>query len=89
MCLGIPGRIVEVWDEESGARMARVEFPLGGAETEERRVCLSFLPELQAGDYTIVHAGFALTRVDEAVAMETIATMTEYGVFGQDAGVAR
>lgn len=77
MCLGIPGRIVEIWDEPSGARMARVAFA-----GEERRLCLAYLPDLQVGDYTIAHAGFALTRVDEAVARQTIATMAEYGVFG-------
>jgi hydrogenase expression/formation protein HypC len=79
MCLGIPGRIIEVWDEESGARMARVGFP-----GEERRVCLSFLPDLQVGEYTIAHAGFAMTRLDEATALATLATMAEYGVFGPD-----
>lgn len=77
MCLGIPGRIVEIWDEPSGARMARVAFA-----GDERRLCLAYLPDLQVGDYTIAHAGFALTRVDEAVALQTIATMVEYGVFG-------
>ncbi|HEV2637778.1 MAG TPA: HypC/HybG/HupF family hydrogenase formation chaperone [Actinocrinis sp.] len=87
MCLGIPGKIVEVWDEESGARMARVEFRQAGTAVESRRICLAYLPELQVGDYTIVHAGFALTRIEEASALETIATMAEYGVFGQAAEI--
>jgi hydrogenase expression/formation protein HypC len=77
MCLGIPGRVVEVWDAESGARMARVAFP-----EEEQNLCLAYLPDLQVGDYTIAHAGFALTRIEEDSARVTIATMTEYGVFG-------
>jgi hydrogenase expression/formation protein HypC len=85
MCLGIPGKITEVWDEESGARMARVEFRQAGDGVEVRRICLAYLPQLQVGDYTIVHAGFALTRIDEASALEIIATMAEYGVFGQGA----
>ncbi len=82
MCLGIPGRVVEIWDEPSGARMAHVEFadPAGGAET--RRLCLAYLPDLAIGEYTIAHAGFALSRIDEASALVTIATMAEYGVFG-------
>ena len=79
MCLGIPGRIIEVWDEESGARMAKVAFP-----GEVRQACLSFLPDLAVGQYTIVHAGFALTAMDEATALAALATMTEYGVFDQD-----
>ncbi len=77
MCLGIPGRIVEIWDEASGARMARVDFA-----GEERRVCLAYLPDLAVGEYTIAHAGFALTRLDEASALATLATMADYGVLG-------
>ncbi len=76
MCLGVPGRIVEIWDESSGARMAHVDF-----QGETRRLCLAYLPDLQIGDYTIAHAGFALTRIDEESAKVTIATMTDYGVF--------
>jgi len=82
MCLGIPGRIVEIWDEESGARMARVDFA-----GEARRVCLAYLPDLGVGDYTIAHAGFALTRIDEASALATLATMADYGVLGLDARI--
>ena len=77
MCLGIPGRIEEIWDAPSGARMARVSFP-----GEERTLCLAYLPDLVVGDYTIAHAGFALTRIDEESAQVTLATMAEYGVFG-------
>jgi hydrogenase expression/formation protein HypC len=88
MCLGIPGRIIEIWDEDSGARMARVEFRQAGPTVEVRRICLAYLPDLQVGDYTIAHAGFALTRIEEASALETIATMAEYGVFGQAAEIA-
>ncbi len=80
MCLGIPGRIVEIWDEPNGARMAHVEFPTGDGGAETRRLCIAYLPDLQVGDYTIAHAGFALSRIDEASARVTIATMTEYGV---------
>lgn len=82
MCLGIPGRVAEVWDAESGARMARVEFPDG-----YKNLCLAYLPDLQIGDYTIAHAGFALTRIDEDSAKVTLATMTEYGVFGDERAV--
>ena len=80
MCLGIPGRIVEVWDEASGARMARVDFA-----GQPRRVCLAYLPDLRVGEYVIVHAGFALTKVDEAAALAALDTMAEYGVIGRAA----
>ncbi len=83
MCLGIPGKIVEIWDEPSGARMAHVDFPTGDGGVETRRLCIAYLPDLQIGDYTIAHAGFALTKIDEASARVTIATMADYGVFGE------
>lgn len=83
MCLGIPGTIVEIWDEPSGARMAHVEFPTdSGSGTEVRKLCMAFLPQLQIGDYTIAHAGFALTKIERESAMVTLATMAEYGVLG-------
>jgi hydrogenase expression/formation protein HypC len=74
MCLGVPGRIVEVWQED-GAPMAQVDF-VG----ERRRICLAYLPELGPGDYLIAHMGFALTRVDEQAARSTLELMREYGV---------
>ncbi len=81
MCLGIPGRLIEIWDAPDGGRFARVAFG-----DEIKNACLAYLPDLAIGDYTIVHAGFALTRIDEESALMTIATMREYGVFGdQDA----
>lgn len=83
MCLGIPGRVVAVWDAESGARMARVAFP-----GDEKNLCLAYVPDLAVGEYTIAHAGFALNRIDEDSARVTLATMVEYGVFGDQSGVA-
>jgi hydrogenase expression/formation protein HypC len=77
MCLGIPGRIVRIWDAPDGARLADVAFP-----DQVTTACVAFLPNLAVGDYTIVHAGFALTRMDEESAGQTLATMREYGVFG-------
>jgi hydrogenase expression/formation protein HypC len=77
MCLGIPGRITEIWDAPDGGRFATVAFG-----DQVRTACLAYLPDLAVGDYTIVHAGFALTRIDEQSAQMTLATMREYGVFG-------
>lgn len=57
MCLAIPGRIVERW-EENGAPFALADFA-----GERRRISLAFLPQLDVGDFVIVHAGFALTHV--------------------------
>lgn len=60
-----------------GGRFAKVAFG-----DQVKTACLAYLPDLAVGDYTILHAGFALTRIDEESARITIATMREYGVFG-------
>ncbi len=64
MCLGIPGKVTEVFDR-NGLRMGKVEF--GGIVKE---ACLTYTPEAQVGDYVIVHVGFAISQVDEAEAEE-------------------
>lgn len=74
MCLGIPGKIMKIW-EESGTRMATVDF--GGTT---KKVCLAYLPDLEIGEYTIVHAGFALTRLDEESANNTLRMFSDMGV---------
>jgi hydrogenase expression/formation protein HypC len=66
MCLAVPGRVEEVW-EADGTRMGRVDF--GGVHKE---VCLALVPEVVPGDYAIVHVGFALARLDEDAARETL-----------------
>ena len=66
MCLGIPGRVLEIHDD-AGLRMASVDF--GGIR---REVCLSCTPEAGVGSYVIVHVGFAITQVDEAEAQRTL-----------------
>ena len=79
MCLGIPGRVLEV-REEHGTRMATVDF--GGVT---KTVCLAYVPEVAVGDYTIVHAGFAITQLDEASALETLRMFRELGMLGERA----
>jgi hydrogenase expression/formation protein HypC len=77
MCLGIPGRVLDVRDE-FGTRMATVDF--GGAT---RAVCLAYVPEVGVGDYAIVHAGFAIARLDEEAAAETLRLFRELGELGE------
>lgn len=82
MCLGIPGKITRIWDE-SGTRMATVDF--GGTT---KKVCLAYLPDLEIGEYTIVHAGFALNRLDEESANDTLKMFADLGILEEElAGV--
>jgi len=80
MCLGIPGKVIDIW-EESGIRMGCVDF--GGTT---KTVCLAYLPDMEIGEYTIVHAGFALTRLDEASASETLRVFRELGILEEELG---
>jgi hydrogenase expression/formation protein HypC len=82
MCLAVPGKVLDIWEKE-GTRMARVDF--GGVDKE---VCLEFVPDLQVGEYTIVHVGFALQRLDEQSALETLALFREMGELDKEFGDA-
>ncbi len=73
MCLGVPGR-VEAIRHDRGTPMATVDF--GGVRKD---VCLAYVPEVEVGDYAVVHAGFAITRVDEASALESLRLWQEMG----------
>jgi hydrogenase expression/formation protein HypC len=73
MCLAIPGKIVSIAGEDF-ARGARVNF--GGILTE---VSLAYVPEAEVGDYVIVHAGFAISVLDEAEAVRTCECWKEIG----------
>ena len=74
MCLAVPGQVKSIF-EENGTRMGKVNF--GGVVKE---VCLAYLPEIEVGDYTIVHVGFAISQIDEASAQETLRTFEELGL---------
>ncbi len=73
MCLGIPGQVVSQ-EDAGGLRMGRIRF--GGIV---REACLEYVPEVAPGDYVIVHAGFAISRVDEEEAARTYQLLEEMG----------
>jgi hydrogenase expression/formation protein HypC len=80
MCLAIPGKVEEI-TTEGGLRMGRVNF--GGVV---KRVCLDYVPEVEVGDYTIVHVGFALSKIDEETAKQTLEDFREMGVLNEELG---
>lgn len=74
MCLGIPGRIVEM-RRDAGLPMGVVDF--GGVR---REVCLAYVAdEVAVGDYVIIHVGFALSKVDEEEAHRTLEIIRQMG----------
>ena len=72
MCLAIPGKITSISGEDPLMRTGKVDF--GGILKE---VSLAYVPEAQIGDYVIVHVGFALSRVDEAEALQVFEYLRE------------
>ncbi|MCA6096086.1 HypC/HybG/HupF family hydrogenase formation chaperone [Streptomyces cinnamoneus] len=82
MCLAVPGKVVGI-EERDGTRMASVDF--GGAV---RDVCLAYLPDIEVGDYAIVHVGFALQRLDEAAALATLGLFARIGALEEEFGDA-
>ncbi len=81
MCLGIPGRIISIEDNPLGVPMGKVSF--GGIVKES---CLAFTPEAQVGDYVIVHVGFAISRLDEEEAHETLMALAELERIAKEQG---
>lgn len=73
MCLGIPGKVVEIRDD-GPLRMGRVDF--GGVRKE---ACLAYTPEVELGDYVVIHVGFAISRVDEEEALRTLEMLATMG----------
>jgi hydrogenase expression/formation protein HypC len=80
MCLAIPGKVLSV---QSGVTplMGRVSF--SGVEKE---VCLEWIPDVRPGEYVIVHVGFAITKMDEEEALETLRVIREAGELAGELG---
>jgi hydrogenase expression/formation protein HypC len=71
MCLGIPGKVVEIYQVDD-MKMGKVDF--GGVIKE---TCLEFIPDIQVGEYTIIHVGFGISRLDEEEAQRTLEMLRE------------
>ncbi|MEJ2066847.1 MAG: HypC/HybG/HupF family hydrogenase formation chaperone [Deltaproteobacteria bacterium] len=69
MCLGIPGQIVSITVNQ----LAEVDF-----SGVRREVSLMLCPEAQVGDYVLVHVGFAIQRLEEEEALETLKLFDEF-----------
>jgi hydrogenase expression/formation protein HypC len=80
MCLAVPGRVLNI-AEVDGTLMADVDF--GGVR---KNVCLQYIPDAAVGEYVVVHVGFAIQRLDEASAQETLANFERLGILEQEFG---
>jgi hydrogenase expression/formation protein HypC len=80
MCLAVPGKVTEI-QGEGELRMGLVDF-----SGVQRQACLAYVPEVQVGDYVLVHVGFAISRIDEEAAHETLAALREMGELAELGG---
>ena len=80
MCLAVPGRIMSI-AEVDGTVMAEADF--GGVR---KNVCLQYVPDAAVGEYVVVHVGFAIQRLDEASALETLANFERMGILEEEFG---
>ncbi len=80
MCLAVPGR-VDALVEREGILIAEVDF--GGVRKD---VCCVYVPDVQVGEYVIVHVGFAIQRLDEDCARATLAQFAAMGLLEQEFG---
>jgi hydrogenase expression/formation protein HypC len=78
MCLAIPGKVIEIHPDEQGVRMAKANF--GGIV---KQVCLEYTPDVNVGDYVLVHVGFSLSKVDEAEAARTYQVLEDMKQLGE------
>ena len=78
MCLAVPGLVQRIF-EESGVQMGKVNF--GGVVKE---ICLEYLPDIQVGEYVIVHVGFAISKIDEVAAQASLRTFAELGLLAAE-----
>jgi hydrogenase expression/formation protein HypC len=81
MCLGVPGKITSIYSA-NGMRMGVVDF--GGVT---REACLEYVPEAEVGDYTVIHVGFAISRLSEQEARETLSILREITDLSEELGM--
>jgi hydrogenase expression/formation protein HypC len=79
MCLAVPGRVLSVEDADPAFRSGYVDFC-----GIRKNVSLAFTPEVQPGDFVLVHVGFAITRVDEEEAARTFAYLQQIGALKEE-----
>jgi len=88
MCLGIPGRVVEISDPEKKLGLVEV----GGVRRQVNLACIvteEHPVEACVGDWVLVHVGFAMSRINEAQAAETLEILTQLGEVQEELAAMR
>ncbi|MEU6241819.1 MULTISPECIES: HypC/HybG/HupF family hydrogenase formation chaperone [unclassified Streptomyces] len=82
MCLAVPGKVVAI-DDGADPRTGMIDF--GGVQ---KQACLEYLPDVQVGEYVIVHVGFALQKLDEESARASLELFEQLGLLEEEFGDA-
>ena len=80
MCLGVPGKVIEIYETE-GLKMGKIDF--GGVV---REACLAYVPEIEVGEYTVIHVGFAISQLSEEEALATLEILQELADIEEEIG---
>jgi hydrogenase expression/formation protein HypC len=80
MCLAVPGKVISKF-EAQGIRMGKMDF-----DGITKDICLEYVPDIQIGEYAIVHVGFAMEKVDEQAALETLQLFRNMGFLEEELG---
>jgi hydrogenase expression/formation protein HypC len=78
MCLAIPGKVVSISGDDPLTRMGKIDF-----SGVIKQASLAYVPEVNVGDYVIVHVGFALSKVDEAEAQKVFEYLKQMDELGE------
>lgn len=81
MCLGVPGKIIEIY-QDGELRMGKIDF--GGVV---REACLAYVPEAEVGDYTVIHVGFAISLLSEEEAQASLEILSELADLQEELGL--
>jgi hydrogenase expression/formation protein HypC len=81
MCLAVPGKITKIYDKDD-IQMGTIDF-----DGITKEICLSYVPDIKIGEYALVHVGFAMQKLDEKSALETLQMFRELGILEEELGV--
>jgi hydrogenase expression/formation protein HypC len=80
MCLAVPGCVVSIANVDE-TLMAEVDFG-----TVRKQVCVEYVPDVKIGEYVVVHVGFAIQRLDEQSAQQTLTNFEQLGILEEEFG---
>jgi hydrogenase expression/formation protein HypC len=82
MCLAVPGKVISKF-EASGIRMGKMDF-----DGITKDICLEYVPDIEIGEYAIVHVGFAMEKIDETAARQTLELFRNMGFLEEELNVS-